>query len=77
MFFDDTYLRGFLKLFRLLILKKFPTFSEDGYETFKENEPVIYCNTPATYIVAQYLCNHVISTKCSAKIRSNKSKFHK
>lgn len=57
--FDDNHLEGILNLFRLLLSRKYRTYNEDGFEAFKENEPVIYCNTPSMLAIAQYLCNCV------------------
>lgn len=58
-FYDNHDLDGVLSLFRVLLLKNYRTYNEDGFEVFKGNEPVIYYNTPSMFIVAQYLCHCV------------------
>lgn len=55
-FYDVNYLDGCLKLFRGLLSKRYPTYDRDGFEAFKQTIPVIYYNSPSTFIVAQYLC---------------------
>lgn len=58
-FFSENYLDGCTKLLRLLLIRRYRTFNHDGFESFKECEPVIYYNTPAMFVVAQYLCANV------------------
>ncbi len=58
-FYDENYLNGCLKLLRLQLHRKYRTYSQDGFEAFVGNEPVIYYNSPAMFAVAQYLCAHV------------------
>lgn len=58
-FFTENSLEGCTKLFRLLLIRRYRTFNHDGFEAFKECEPVIYYNTPAMFVIAQYLCSNV------------------
>uniref|UniRef100_A0A8D8ZVR5 Pyridoxal-dependent decarboxylase domain-containing protein 1 n=1 Tax=Cacopsylla melanoneura TaxID=428564 RepID=A0A8D8ZVR5_9HEMI len=58
-FFSHNTLEGIVKIFRLLLVTKYPHYNEEGYEAIRSKYPVIYISHDASMLVAQYICKQL------------------
>ncbi|KAL1453234.1 hypothetical protein WDU94_007395, partial [Cyamophila willieti] len=58
-FFSHNTLEGIVKIFRLLLVTKYPHYNEEGYEAIRNKYPVIYVSHDASMLVAQYICKQL------------------
>ncbi|XP_008471526.1 putative pyridoxal-dependent decarboxylase domain-containing protein 2 [Diaphorina citri] len=58
-FFSQNTLEGIVKIFRLLLVTKYPHYNEEGFEAIRNKYPVIYVSHDAAMLVAQYICKQL------------------
>lgn len=57
--FHEDPLEGIVRIGRFLLLKRYPKFQEDGFETLSAERPVIYCSVASPLNIVQHLCRQV------------------
>lgn len=68
-FFSQNSLEGIVKIFRLLLVTKYPHYNEEGYETLRNKYPVIYVSHDAAVLAAHYICKQLsLPTYCIRRV---------
>ena len=58
-YFDSDVMQGLVRVLRLVIHSKYPTFSTDGYLALQQKQPVIYINSACRSTLPLQLATNV------------------